>query len=234
MHSTKKRNNKPFYKKCLLLKKGFKNTDKILKFKRKKWQKFQYSLRKLKKKKFYDPIIYSLFNFKNFFNKKFKYNLHNKQRISLFYGKIKKTYFKKLVKSAVKESKNSKKKATILFIQHLEARLDVTLYKTHFSYSVENARQYISHKKVYVNGITVQDSSYILKKGDLITFDPGTLKYFIPNIINSKIWPIPSKHYCINYKTFQILITQDIKYSNNSMYYPFWIDFNSFLNFYKK
>ena len=234
MHSTKKRNNRFLYKKCLLLKKNIKNSDKIFKFKKKKWQKFQHFLRKLKKKKFYDPAILPLFNFKNFFNKKFKYNLHNKQRIRFFYGEMKKYHLKKFVKLAIKKSKISKKRATILFIQYLESRLDVTLYKTHFSYSLENARQYISHKKVYVNGGTVQNNSYQLKKGDLITFDISAYKYLNTNITSSKMWPIPPNHYYINYKTFQILIAEDIKYNNNSMYYPFWIDFDSFLHFYKK
>ena len=132
-------------------------------------------------------MILPLFKFKNFFNKKFKYNLHNKQRISFFYGNMKKYHLKKFVKLAVKKSKISKKRAAILFIQHLETRLDVILYKTHFSYSLESARQYISHKKVFVNGDTVQNSSYQLKKGDLITFDMTIYKYLNTNIISSKI-----------------------------------------------
>ena len=42
---------------------------------------------------------------------------------------------------------------SVLFIEKLESRLDTALYRTHFSYSFSNARQIISHKKIYVNGV---------------------------------------------------------------------------------
>jgi hypothetical protein len=45
---------------------------------------------------------------------------------------------------------------------------------------------------------------------------------------------LPPKHFLINYRTFQILVVEDIKYTNCLSYYPFWVDFNSFLQFYKK
>ena len=51
MYSTKKLGSKLLYKKLLYLKKDVKNSDKILKFKKKKWQKFQQILLKSKKKK---------------------------------------------------------------------------------------------------------------------------------------------------------------------------------------
>ena len=149
MYSTKKLGSKLLYKKLLYLKKDVKNSDKILKFKKKKWQKFQQILLKSKKKRFYDPVIYSLSNFKSFFNKKFKYNLHNKQRLSFFYGKLKKSYLKKLLKEIFKKSKISKKNLITLLIQQLENRLDTILRRTHFAYSLHNARQLIAHKKVY-------------------------------------------------------------------------------------
>ena len=187
MYYTKKLSSKLLYKKLLYLKKDVKNSDKILKFKKKKWQKFQQMLLKSKKKKFYDPVIYSLFNFKSFFNKKFKYNLHNKQRLSFFYGKLKKFYLKKLLKEIFKKSKISKENLITLFIQQLENRLDTILYRTHFAYSVQNARQLISHKKVYVNGKIMQQSGYVVKKGDLITFKNGVHKSLHQNIFNSNI-----------------------------------------------
>ena len=187
MYYTKKLSSRLLYKKLLYLKKDVKNSDKILKFKKKKWQKFQQTLLKSKKKRFYDPVIYSLFNFKSFFNKKFKYNLHNKQRLSFFYGKLKKYYLKKLLKEIFKKSKISKKNLITSLIQQLESRLDTMLYRTHFAYSLQNARQLITHKKVYVNGKIMQQSGYVLKKGDLITFKTDIHKSLYHNILNLDI-----------------------------------------------
>jgi len=234
MHFIKKRRNKPLYKKLLPLKKNVQNRSKLLKFKKKKWQRFQRFISRAKKKSFYNPTTYFLSNFQNFFSRKFKYNLLNKQRLSFYYGKLRKSYLKKLVKSTLSEFKNENSRATILFIKKLKTRLDVALYRTYFSYSFNHARQLISHKKVYVNNKIVQHNSYILKKGDLITFDKDIFKLIISNVLKSKIWSIPPKHFHINYKTLQILVIEDIKFTNYLTYYPFWIDFNSFLQYYTK
>ena len=234
MNFTKKRRNKPLYKKFLPLRKNIQNRDKLMKFKKKKWQKFQRFNSKFRKKNFYDPISYFLFNFKNFFSRKFKYNLQNKQRLSFFYGSLRKSCLKRLVKSTLKEFKSLNTHATILFIKKLETRLDTALYRTHFSYSFKSARQLISHKKIYVNNKIVQYNSYALKKGDLITLDRDTFEFVTSNIRKSKIWPIPPKHFYINYKTLQILVIEDINYTNYLTYYPFWIDFNSFIKFYER
>ena len=205
-----------------------------MKFKKRKWQNFQRLISKLKKQKFYDPTSQFLSNFKNFFNRKFKYNLQNKQRLSFYYGTLRKNYLKRMVKSTLSEFKKRNVHATVLFIEKLETRLDTALYRTYFSYSFNNARQLISHKKVYVNNKIVQHNSYLLKKGDLITFDKNISKFVGFNAVNTKIWALPPKHFLINYRTFQILVAEDIKYTNCLSYYPFWVDFNSFLQFYKK
>jgi len=221
MHFIKKRRNKPLYKKLLPLRKNVQNRDKLLKFNKKKWQKFQRLISRLKKKKFYDPTTYFLSNFKNFFSRKFKYNIQNKQRLSLYYGKLRKSYLRKLVKSTLSEFKSENTHATVLFIEKLEMRLDTALYRAYFSYSFNHARQLISHKKVYVNNKIVQCNSYLLKKGDIITFDVGIFSLITRNILKSKVLFIPPKHFYINYRTLQISVIEDIKVTNCSTYYPF-------------
>ena len=221
MHFIKKRRNKPLYKKLLPLRKNVQNRDKLLKFNKKKWQKFQRLISRLKKKKFYDPTTYFLSNFKNFFSRKFKYNLQNKQRLSLYYGKLRKSYLRKLVKSTLSEFKSENTHATVLFIEKLEMRLDTALYRAYFSYSFNHARQLISHKKVYVNKKIVQCNSYLLKKGDIITFDVGIFSLITRNILKSKVLFTPPKHFYINYRTLQISVIEDIKVTNCSTYYPF-------------
>lgn len=234
MHITKKRFHRPLYKKILPLKKNVLNNNKILKFNKLKWQRFQRFLLKKNKKKFYNPVSYFLSNFKNFFSKKFKYNLHNKLRLSFYYGKLRKSYLKRMVKIALKRSKKLNTRASILFVQKLEARLDTALYKAHFCHSYYNASQLINHKKVYVNDKIIKHKFFELKKGDLITLDRSTNAIIKANILNSDLWPIPPKHFYINYKTLQILVIDDIKYTNHFSHYDFWIDFNSFVRYYTR
>jgi len=112
--------------------------------------------------------------------------LQNKQRLSFFYGKLRKAYLKKLVKLGLKDSKSTSTHETALFIKNLETRLDTAIYRTYFSQSIRNARQLISHQKVYVNNRIVQSNSYILKKGDIISFDASVFDFVTSNILNSK------------------------------------------------
>jgi len=182
----KKRHNKLLYKKLLPLRKNTKNKSKLLRFRKKKWQKFQNLIMKQKRQKFFDPVAYFLSTFKNFFSRKFKYNLQNKQRLSFFYGKLRKKSLKKVVNFALKEFKGGNSHATALFVEKLESRLDTALYRTYFSDSFNHARQLILHKKVYVNNRIVPYNSYLLKKGDLITLNEKSFHLVVPNIMKSK------------------------------------------------
>lgn len=234
MHPITKRHNRLPYKKILLLKKNVQNSNKIFKFNKQKWQKFKYTYLKHKQKNIYNPKIYFLFNFMHFFSKRFKYNLENKQRLSFFYGKIKLNLLKILITKVLKKLRMTKNQAVCLLIKKLEARLDTALYRTYFSTSFGNAKQLISHKKIFVNNKLVQHSCYKLKKGDLITFDNSIHNFIISNIVKSKVWQIPPKYFFINYKTLQILIIENINFNNYFVDYDFWIDFNSLIQFYKK
>lgn len=237
MHITKRQSNRTLYKKFLPLKKNIQNNKKILKFNKLKWQKFQQlALRKKKDRlhNFYNPVSFFVSNFKNLFNKKFKYNLQNKQRLSLYYGVLRKSYFKKVVKITLKKSKKLNTRASILFVQKLEARLDTALYRAYFCDSYFEASQLILHQKIFVNHKVIKHKFFELKKGDLITLDHSIQTTIKSNVCNSKMWPIPPKHFYINYKTLQILVTDDIKYTNYFTYYHFWIDFNSFIRDYRK
>jgi ribosomal protein S4 len=187
MYFIKKQRTKLLYKKLLPLKKNIQNNDKLMKFKKKKWQNLQRLILKFRKQKFYDPTSQFLPNFKNFFNKKFKHNLQNKQRLSFYYGTLRKTYLKKIVGATLDGFKKRRMHATVLLIEKLEARLDTALYRTYFSYSFNNARQFISHKKISVNNKIVQHGSYHLKKGDLITLGRDISKLVSFNVLRTRI-----------------------------------------------
>ena len=100
MSFIKKRKYKPLYKKFLRLNQNVQNKQKILRFKKQKWQKF---LKKLRQKqirrnyRFYDQNQYGLLKFSYYFKNNFKNNLKMKQRLSLFYGGLLKTYLKTII-----------------------------------------------------------------------------------------------------------------------------------------
>lgn len=55
-----------------------------------------------------------------------------------------------------------------LLLQHLESRLDNTVYRMGFARTRQQARQLVSHKHIVVNGEVVNIPSYQLKPGDIL------------------------------------------------------------------
>ena len=238
----KKNRYKPLYKKILNLKKNVQNRKKLLNFKKQKWEKFNFYLKnqsKFSKRNKYYKIFdqYSYYNskFSNYFSRKFKYNLHTKQRLSFFYGGLGQKYLRSIYKQSVQKNKISyvNLNSKLFFIELLESRLDSIILRSHFVLSVRNARQLISHGHVLVNGKVVKKKSFLLKKGDTITFSPQVYSLLIFNVANSELWPIPPKYLEINYKIFHIILTDDIKYTNIATNFPFWLDLNTISKYYE-
>ena len=106
----KKQRHKPFYKKFIKLRKNIQNRIKILKFKKQKWNKLQkFSLKQLKFFRRYKiKDQFSLISTKfasrgNSYQKKFRNNLINRKIFNLFYGGLKKKYFKTHINSIKKK-----------------------------------------------------------------------------------------------------------------------------------
>lgn len=227
----KKRRHKPLYKKFINLRKNVQNRRKILTFKRRKWNMLIKQIKRLisyRKKNFrmYDLNRYHLPRYYKF-KRKFSYNLHTKKRFSLFYGNLLQKYLKKQVKLSAKKTLNLQNNTlkfnrAVFLLKLLESRLDTILYRSHFVLSIRTARQLISHGHVSINNIVIKDSSYILKKGDFITLSPQIHSFIDNNFGNSNLWPIPPKYLQINYKTFQIIMMDNIKNTNFSLYFPFY------------
>ena len=55
-------------------------------------------------------------------------------------------------------------------------RLDVVLVRAKFVLTLSQARQLISHRQVYVNGIVITSSFFVLKKRDIISVFPSIKK----------------------------------------------------------
>jgi small subunit ribosomal protein S4 len=73
--------------------------------------------------------------------------LEAKQSLRSFYGNISEKHFRKLYL----KGKTSKNNAGLNLIQLLETRLDTILYRIGLSNSLDEVRQFISHKHILVN-----------------------------------------------------------------------------------
>lgn len=211
----KKKRYKPFYKQFLRLRINIQNRRKVFRFRKKKWEQFQfhalYQLKFFKRYKFKDQ--FKLFAKKfasqgNSFKKHFRNISQERQLFSLFYGGLKKRYLKTQIVKAVQLKNGGSFDMRHRVVQFFENRLDTVLYRAGFCLSVKEAKKFVLHKHVLVNQKYVMAGSYILKPNDLIELsDKSKPRNFVKqNLRNFFFWPIPAKHLLINYKTLQILI----------------------------
>ena len=214
---TTKKRNRPFYKQFLNLRKNIQNRPKLFKFKKQKWERFQFyskkQLRFYKRFKLQDPYNQAVLRFAsrgNSIKKKFKKLLHEKKTFSLFYGGLNDSYIKKRMKK-INKLKKYKFSKIYNFKYHLlkffESRLDTVLYRAKFSISIKTARQLIKHGHILINKSKIKTPSFILKTDDLIEIDCNkkSRQLIQQNIDKSNFWPIPPKHLQINYNTLQII-----------------------------
>ena len=224
------RYKKNFYKQFLRLRKNVQDRPKFFKFKRKKWVTTQrFLLRDLKFFRRYrikDQFRFFVRRFRsrgNSFQQKFRQNLYDRKTFTLFYGGLKKKYLKKSIQYIKSSYRIKNSNYNILKI--FESRLDTVLYRSGFCYSIQNARQFILHGGVLVNGKTVSSKSYLISSNDLIEVcnKPKMRKIIKSNLLRSNFWPIPPKHMVINYKTLQIIYV----FPDKNIYSPI---FNHYLN----
>jgi len=261
MFHTKKHRYKPLYKQFVRLRKNVQNrrilrvkrrkpflnkpdytyNTLIIKFKKQKWKGFVSYLEKIlkyRKRSFrmYNIKLYYIQRFSNYFKKKYANKIQVKKSLSLFYGGLLKKYLKKQINTSLKKTTHSKKNfgnINLFLVKILESRLDTVLYRSFFTLSVRSARQLITHGHVFVNKKGVKTNSFILKKGDLVEVNPKYHKLIYINIQRSFIWPIPPKYLLINFRTFQILFNENIEGTNFSIHFPFWVDINTLIKYYR-
>ena len=120
------------------------------------------------------------------------------------------------------------------FLVHtLESRLDILLFRTHFSRSIREARQFILHGYVFVNGIKQTHYRYPIKKGDLIEISEKKNEIIRFNVLNSPFYPLPPDYLQINYNTNQIVYIKPPSTHLVTSQYKFFINFNSILSYFK-
>ncbi len=97
--------------------------------------------------------------------------LREKQKLKRSYGLLEKQ-FRKYVEMAQKSRENTDE----MLIQLLEGRLDNVVYRLGFANSRNQARQFVSHGHIIVDGKKVTIPSYNVKVGQKVSFSDKLLK----------------------------------------------------------
>jgi len=97
----------------------------------------------------------------------YKIQLKEQKKLNLFYGYLSRKQLQKYLSQA----NNFQGEFSKNFINLLERRLDVILYRSQFVKNIPTARQLISHKKVIVNNKIISTPSYLAKPGDIISIN---------------------------------------------------------------
>lgn len=93
--------------------------------------------------------------------------LDEKQKAKYTYGLLEKQFRNVYEKANAKEGVTGE-----LLLQILEARLDNVVYRLGFAKTRRQARQFVSHKHIVVNGQIVNVPSFHVRSGDVITIRP--------------------------------------------------------------
>ena len=207
----KKTRFKPLYKKFLKVRENVQNRKKVLGFKKLKWEQFiknyQQKQKPYKKYKTQDQGRYIVSKYPSrttSYGKKHKIFLNTNRKIKIYYGNLLGSCITRGVEQ-LKKVRSKEKDLKLVILESFEKRLDVVLYRSKFSASIEQSKQLIIHGKVLVNLQKVRKKSYILKKGDVVSIDLSYLKLVKFNMKQCQLWPIPPKYLVINYRTMELI-----------------------------
>ncbi|MCX8034751.1 MAG: 30S ribosomal protein S4 [Candidatus Dojkabacteria bacterium] len=98
----------------------------------------------------------------------FGLQFREKQKVKRMYGMTEKQ-FKRFFEIAIKKEGNT----GLIFLQLLEMRLDNVVFRAGLAKTRNQARQFVNHGHVLVNGKKVDIPSYIVKVGDEIELEPS-------------------------------------------------------------
>ena len=98
----------------------------------------------------------------------------------------------------------------------IEHRLDVALYRIRFCRTIFEARQFINHNKVFINGNPNNLPSYHLKPGDIIQVKPG-------HNISSPDFSIIKKKSKVRVSTSRIIRKSHLQRSRFKRIRPSWL-----------
>ena len=104
-----------------------------------------------------------------------------KQKLKRMFGMLEKQ-FRNVYQTASKSTGNT----GLRFLQLLELRLDNVVYKLGMAKSIMQARQFVGHRHVLVNGKKVNIPSMTLKVNDVVEFEPNFAKGEYVTLIKSE------------------------------------------------
>ena len=96
--------------------------------------------------------------------------LREKQRAKRYYG-VRERQFRRYVQTASRRREGRMGEELLAL---LETRLDNVVYRLGFASTRAQARQFVSHGHVLVDGRRVNIPSYRVKPGDIVTMTPGS------------------------------------------------------------
>lgn len=171
----------------------------------------------LKKYRIMQNSVFSnlYFPYEFFFKNYFKSGLITKQKFSYFYGSIKLKILKKNISTFKYKVKNFKLSnffhRNLCFFELFESRIDSILYRTYFVLNFKQVKFLILHKHIEVNNKIINNSFFLIKKGDFITFSKKCHHILKENLLNSLKFEFIPKNLEINFKTFQIFYLNNFK-----------------------
>ena len=215
------------YKNFLSIREDVQRKNKFLrhKLKKKKWETFLffYHNNKTRRKnnfKFYDQTCVLIRKYGNTVRKNFKKRLTFKKKFYYYYGGLNNKYIK---------PRNYKNFYSLIH-NTLEFRLDVILYRIHFTSSIKEARNMINQGHIFVNNSIVRSNSYILEGGDIIHSSNNIKKTIYRNIAISNLWPLPLRYLQINYRTLKVII---LSVKCSTFYHPIYFSINHLKLYYR-
>jgi len=150
-------------------------------------------------------------------------NYLNMLKLRRFYGNLGQRKFKRLFKTNSLDSNILSRS----FVYLLESRLDIVLYRSNFFSSIYTAKQFINHKKVFVNGLVVNKPGYKLSINDIITVSNYNTFYkdLKVRLQNNSVLVNYPKYLEVNYKIGSIIFTRLPETSE--VPFPFFMDLNN-------
>ncbi len=107
----------------------------------------------------------------------FGIQLDEKQKLKAVYGMISESQLAKYYQEAARRHKNTPE----LFLQMLETRLDVVVFRLKFAGTIFGAQQLVSHGHVLVNGKKVDRRSFQVRPGMVISIKEKSQKMKVVN-----------------------------------------------------
>ena len=109
---------------------------------------------------------------RNKLSKNFLEHLKTKRKIKLIFGFYTTSFLKKLLNRSLRSKICSQRfSSEIEFCFLLERKIDFIFYYLKITSSVFEAKHLISHGKVFVNSRKNKNSSYLIEKGNYVSFD---------------------------------------------------------------